>query len=272
MLDLCKKIACLAIVTSFTVLPAAAACAASPEGFAKSEAQWHMMRQKQPAAQIAVEPDKSKPVSSAQNNKANKPAKKEAARVKSAPGKGGIAQNVQPKAKVKNVKPAASKRSLKQPPASRQYMRRPVPADFNVTVSKDGGYTLAMPKYSDPLAGLDNLSDIMLVRTLGNNLAAAATVIDSSDALHYKATQSLPTFADKKVLWKWEHTSSLEWQCALSRVEDYYGDKMVLEASAPQGGKIYQLLYVFPANEAADYLPMALYSLHSFRVTAMAQK
>ena len=271
MVDLCKKIACLAIVTSFTVLPAAAACAASPEGFAKSEAQWYMMRQKQPAAQIAVEPDKSKTISAAQNSKENNPAEKEAASVKPEPKQPTKTQKMQ-QVQVKNPKLAAPKRTLKQPPASRQYMRSPAPADFMATVSKDGGYTLAMPKYSDPLAGLDNLSYIMLVRTSGNNLAAAATVIDSSDAMHYKATQSLPAFANKKVLWKWEHTSSLEWQCALSSVEDYYGDKMVLEASAPQGGKIYQLLYVFPANEAVNYLPMALYSLHSFRITAMAQK
>ena len=271
MLDLCKKIACLAIVTLFTVLPAAAACAASPEGFAKSEAQWQAVRQKQSAAKIAVEPDKSAQVSAVQKGKTNKPAVKKAASVKPEPKQPTKTQKVH-QVQVKNPKPAAPKRSLKLPPASRQYMRSPAPADFNVTVSKDGGYTLAMPKYYDPLAGLDNLSDIMLVRTLGNNLAAAATVIDSSDVLHYKATQSLPAFANKKVLWKWEHTSSLEWQCALSSVEDYYGDKMVLEASAPQGGKNYQLLYVFPANEAANYLPMALYSLHSFRITAMAQK
>ena len=271
MLNLHKKIACLAAAASFAVLPAAAVCAASPEGFAQSEAQWQAVRQKQPAAKIAVEPDKSAQLSAVQNSKMTKPAAKKAANVKPEPKQPYKAQKVQ-QAQVKNVKPAASKRSLKQPPASRQYMRRPVPTDFNVTASKDGGYTLAMPKYSDPLAGLENLSDIMLVRTSGNNLAAAATVIDSSDALHYKATQSLPVFANKKVLWKWEHTSSLEWQCALSSVEDYYGDKMVLEASAPQDGKIYQLLYVFPANEAANYLPMALYSLHSFRITTMAQK
>lgn len=270
-MDLCKKIACLAIITSFTVLPAAAVCAASPEGFAQSEAQWQTVRQKQPAAKIAVEPDKSAQLSAVQNSKMTKPAAKKAASIKLEPNKPTKAQKVQ-QAQVKNPKPAAPKRSLKQPPASRQYMRSPASADFMVTVSKDGGYTLAMPKYSDPLAGLDNLSDIMLVRASGNNLAAAATVIDSSDVLHYKATQSLSTFTNKKMLWKWEHTSSLEWQCALSSVEDYYGDKMVLEASAPQGGKIYQLLYVFPANEAANYLPMALYSLHSFRITSAMQK
>lgn len=271
MLDLHKKIACFAVAAFVTVLPVAAVCAASPEGFVQSEAQWQAVRQKQPAAKIAVEPDKSAQVSAVQKGQPTKTAAKKVASVKLEPKQTTKTQKVQ-QVQVKNPKPAAPKRSLKLPPASRQYMRSPVPADFNVTVSKDGGYTLAMHKYYDPLAGLDNLSDIMLVRTSGNNLAAAATVIDSSDALHYKATQSLPVFANKKVLWKWEHTSSLEWQCALSSVEDYYGDKMVLEASAPQGGKIYQLLYVFPANEAANYLPMALYSLHSFRITSAMQK
>lgn len=126
---------------------------------------------------------------------------------------------------------------------------------------------MAMPMFGpDPLAEFDNLSDIMIVRTASSNLATAATVLDSSDTAHYKATQPLPTFDDKKILWQWEHVSTMKWQCVLSTVADYHGDKMVLEASSGQGAKTYQLLYVFPAAKMNHYLPLALYSLHSFKL------
>lgn len=172
-------------------------------------------------------------------------------------------------------KPAVKmpQRPLKQPPASRSYMRSPQPGDFTTIASKSGGYIFAMPAWgADPLAGLENLADIMIVRTAGNSLAAAATVLDSSDTLHYKPVQPLPSFDNKKVLWKWEHNSGLTWQCALSTAADYHGDKMLLEARASQGGKTYQLLYVFPADKFTYYLPMALYSINSFRLTAPVQK
>ena len=104
----------------------------------------------------------------------------------------------------------------------------------------------------------------MLVRTAGNTLMLAATVLDPADTASFKATEALPVYENAKVYWQWQHGSQLIWTCRLSAHNDYHGDKLLLTAEAQQNGKTYQLLYVMPAKQADNYLPQAIYSLDSF--------
>lgn len=106
----------------------------------------------------------------------------------------------------------------------------------------------------------------MLVRTAGNTLMLAATVLDPADTASFKATEALPVYENAKVYWQWQHGSRLIWTCRLSAHNDYHGDKLLLTAEAKQNGKTYQLLYVMPALQADNYLPQAIYSLDSFKL------
>ena len=145
-------------------------------------------------------------------------------------------------------------------------MRTPQASDFISVSSEAGGYSMAVPKAfgKNSLADLPQAEGAMLVRTAGNNLMLAATVLDPADTASFKATEALPVYENAKVYWQWQHGSQLIWNCRLSAHNDYHGNKLLLTAEATQNGKTYQLLYVMPA--ADNYLPQALYSLDSFKI------
>ena len=147
-------------------------------------------------------------------------------------------------------------------------MRTPQASDFTSVSSEAGGYIMAVPKAfgENPLAGLPQAEGAMLVRTAGNTLMLAATVLDPADTASFKATEALPVYENAKVYWQWQHGNQLIWTCRLSAHNDYHGNKLLLTAEATQNGKTYQLLYVMPAAQADNYLPQALYSLDSFKI------
>ena len=118
----------------------------------------------------------------------------------------------------------------------------------------------------NPLADLPQTEGAMLVRTAGNTLMLAATVLDPADTASFKATEALPVYENAKVYWQLQHGNQLIWTCRLSAHNDYHGNKLLLTAEAQQNGKTYQLLYVMPAAQADTYLPQAIYSLDSFKV------
>lgn len=155
-----------------------------------------------------------------------------------------------------------------KPPLPKQFMRTPQASDFISVSSEAGGYSMAVPKAfgKNPLADLPQTEGAMLVRTAGNNLMLAATVLDPADTASFKATEALPVYENTKVYWQWQHGSQLIWTCRLSAHNDYHGDKLLLTAEAQQNGKTYQLLYVMPALQADNYLPQAIYSLDSFKL------
>lgn len=157
---------------------------------------------------------------------------------------------------------------VKKPPLPKQFLRTPQPGDFVTANSAAGNYSLLLPQAfgSDPLEQLPSAQGAMLVRAASNTLMCAATVLDPTDTVSYDAQQPLPAYADKKLYCRWQHGTTLVWDCTLSRHENFYGDKLLLEASARQNGKTYQLLYVMPAEQMRIYLPQALYSLDSFAV------
>ena len=184
------------------------------------------------------------------------------------------AEEAQPAPTVSSTPQAAAPRPqplpslVKKPPLPKQYLRTPQAGDFAAAESAAGGYCLLLPKAfgSDPLEQLPAAQGAMLVRTAGNTLMCAATVLDPTDTVSFDAQQPLPAYPDKKLYCRWQHGTALVWDCALSRHEDFYGDKLLLEASAQQNGKTYQLLYVMPAEQMRVYLPQALYSLDSFKL------
>ena len=147
-------------------------------------------------------------------------------------------------------------------------MRTPQASDFISVSSEAGGYSMAVPKAfgKNPLADLPQAEGAMLVRTAGNTLMLAATVLDPTDTASFKATEALPVYENAKVYWQWQHGHQLIWTCRLSAHNDYHGNKLLLTAEAQQNGKTYQLLYVMPAMQADNYLPQAIYSLDSFKV------
>ena len=155
-----------------------------------------------------------------------------------------------------------------KPPLPKQFMRTPQASDFISVSSEAGGYSMAVPKAfgKNPLADLPQTEGAMLVRTAGNNLMLAATVLDPADTASFKATEALPVYENAKVYWQWQHGNQLIWTCRLSAHNDYHGDKLLLTAEAQQNGKTYQLLYVMPALQADNYLPQAIYSLDSFKL------
>lgn len=171
-----------------------------------------------------------------------------------------------PQAAAPKPKPLPS--LVKKPPLPKQFLRTPQANDFVTANSAAGSYSLLLPQAfgSDPLAQLPAAQGAMLVRAASDTLMCAATVLDPTDTVSYDAQQPLPAYANKKLYCRWQHGTALVWDCTLSRHEDFYGDKLLLEASARQNGKTYQLLYVMPAEQMRIYLPQALYSLDSFAV------
>lgn len=165
-------------------------------------------------------------------------------------------------------KPKPKLNLVGKPPLPKQFMRTPQASDFTSVSSEAGGYSMAVPKAfgKNPLADLPQTEGAMLVRTAGNNLMLAATVLDPADTASFKATDALPVYENAKVYWQWQHGSQLIWTCRLSAHNDYHGNKLLLTAEAQQNGKTYQLLYVMPALQADNYLPQAIYSLDSFKL------
>lgn len=165
-------------------------------------------------------------------------------------------------------KPKPKLNLVGKPPLPRQFMRTPQASDFISVSSEAGGYSMSVPKAfgKNPLADLPQTEGAMLVRTAGNNLMLAATVLDPTDTAAFKATAALPVYENAKVYWQWQHGSQFIWTCRLSAHNDYNGNKLLLTAEAQQNGKTYQLLYVMPAEQADNYLPQAIYSLDSFKL------
>ena len=165
-------------------------------------------------------------------------------------------------------KPKPKLNLVGKPPLPRQFMRTPQASDFISVSSEAGGYSMAVPKAfgKNPLADLPQTEGAMLVRTAGNTLMLAATVLDPADTASFKATEALPVYENAKVYWQWQHGNQLIWTCHLSVHNDYHGNKLLLTAEAQQNGKTYQLLYVMPAMQADNYLPQAIYSLDSFKL------
>ena len=165
-------------------------------------------------------------------------------------------------------KPKPKLNLVGKPPLPKQFMRTPQASDFTSVSSEAGGYSMAVPKAfgKNPLADLPQTEGAMLVRTAGNTLMLAATVLDPADTASFKATEALPVYENAKVYWQWQHGSQLIWTCRLSAHNDYHGNKLLLTAEAQQNGKTYQLLYVMPALQADNYLPQAIYSLDSFKL------
>lgn len=165
-------------------------------------------------------------------------------------------------------KPKPKLNLVGKPPLPKQFMRTPQASDFTSVSSEVGGYSMAVPKAfgKNPLADLPQTEGAMLVRTAGNNLMLAATMLDPADTASFKATEALPVYENAKVYWQWQHGSQLIWTCRLSAHNDYHGDKLLLTAETKQNGKTYQLLYVMPALQADNYLPKAIYSLDSFKL------
>lgn len=165
-------------------------------------------------------------------------------------------------------KPKPKLNLVGKPPLPKQFMRTPQASDFISISSEAGGYSMSVPKAfgNNPLADLPQTEGAMLVRTAGNNLMLAATVLDPADTASFKATEALPVYENAKVYWQWQHGNQLIWTCRLSAHNDYHGNKLLLTAEAQQNGKTYQLLYVMPAAQADNYLPQAIYSLDSFKL------
>lgn len=165
-------------------------------------------------------------------------------------------------------KPKPKLNLVGKPPLPRQFMRTPQASDFISVSSEAGGYSMVVPKAfgKNPLADLPQAEGAMLVRTAGNTLMLAATVLDPADTASFKATEALPVYENAKVYWQWQHGNQLIWTCRLSAHNDYHGNKLLLTAEAQQNNKTYQLLYVMPAMQADNYLPQAIYSLDSFKL------
>lgn len=165
-------------------------------------------------------------------------------------------------------KPKPKLNLVGKPPLPRQFMRTPQASDFISVSSEAGGYSMAVPKAfgKNPLADLPQAEGAMLVRTAGNTLMLAATVLDPADTASFKATEALPVYENAKVYWQWQHGNQLIWTCRLSAHNDYHGNKLLLTAEAQQNGKTYQLLYVMPSLQADNYLSQAIYSLDSFKL------
>ena len=147
-------------------------------------------------------------------------------------------------------------------------MRTPQATDFEQVTSVSGGYSLALPRIfgANPLSGLPQTEGAMLVRTAGNMLMCAVTMLDTGDTVSFNAQQPLPKYESTKVYLHWQHGAALLWSCTLSRQNDYHGDKMLLEAEATQNGRTYQMLFVMPAQRYTDLLPQAVYALDSFKL------
>lgn len=173
-----------------------------------------------------------------------------------------------PVADASKPKPKPKLNLVGKPPLPRQFMRTPQATDFEQVTSVIGGYSLALPRIfgANPLSGLPQTEGAMLVRTAGNMLMCAVTMLDAGDTVSFDAQQPLPKYENTKVYLHWQHGTALLWSCTLSRQNDYHGDKMLLEAEATQNGRTYQMLFVMPAQRYTDLLPQAVYALDSFKL------
>lgn len=173
-----------------------------------------------------------------------------------------------PVADASKPKPKPKLSLVGKPPLPRQFMRTPQATDFEQLTSVSGGYSLALPRIfgANPLSGLPQTEGAMLVRTAGNMLMCAVTMLDAGDTVSFDAQQPLPKYENTKVYLHWQHGAALLWSCTLSRQNDYHGDKMLLEAEATQNGKTYQMLFVMPAQRYTNLLPQAVYALDSFKL------
>lgn len=173
-----------------------------------------------------------------------------------------------PVAAASKPKPKPKLSLVGKPPLPRQFMRTPQATDFEQVTSVSGGYSLALPRIfgANPLSGLPQTEGAMLVRTAGNMLMCAVTMLDASDTVSFNAQQPLPKYESTKVYLHWQHGAAILWSCTLSRQNDYHGDKMLLEAEATQNGRTYQMLFVMPAQRYTDLLPQAVYALDSFKL------
>lgn len=173
-----------------------------------------------------------------------------------------------PVADASKPKPKSKLNLVGKQPLPRQFMRTPQATDFEQVTSVSGGYSLALPRIfgTNPLSGLPQTEGAMLVRTAGNMLMCAVTMLDAGDTVNFNAQQPLPKYENTKVYLHWQHGAALLWSCTLSRQNDYHGDKMLLEAEATQNGRTYQMLFVMPAQRYTDLLPQAVYALDSFKL------
>lgn len=173
-----------------------------------------------------------------------------------------------PVADASKPKPKPKLNLVGKPPLPRQFMRTPQATDFEQMTSVSGGYSLALPRIfgANPLSGLPQTEGAMLVRTAGNMLMCAVTMLDAGDTVSFNAQQPLPKYENTKVYLHWQHGTALLWSCTLSRQNDYHGDKMLLEAEATQNDRTYQMLFVMPAKRYTDLLPQAVYALDSFKL------
>ena len=173
-----------------------------------------------------------------------------------------------PVADAAKPKPKPKLSLVGKPPLPRQFMRTPQAPDFEQVTSVSGGYSLALPRIfgANPLSGLPQTEGAMLVRTAGNMLMCAVTMLDAGDTVSFNAQQPLPKYENAKVYLHWQHGTALLWSCTLSRQNDYHGDKMLLKAEATQNGRTYQMLFVMPAKRYTDLLPQAVYALDSFKL------
>lgn len=173
-----------------------------------------------------------------------------------------------PVADAAKPKPKPKLNLVGKPPLPRQFMRTPQATDFEQVTSVSGGYSLALPRIfgANPLSGLPQAEGAMLVRTAGNMLMCAVTMLDAGDTVSFDAQQPLPKYENTKVYLHWQHGTALLWNCTLSRQNDYHGDKMLLEAEATQNGRTYQMLFVMPAKRYTDLLPQAVYTIDSFKL------
>lgn len=173
-----------------------------------------------------------------------------------------------PVADASKPKPKPKLSLVGKPPLPRQFMRTPQATDFEQVTSVSGGYSLALPRIfgANPLSGLPQTEGAMLVRTAGNMLMCAVTMLDAGDTVSFNAQQPLPKYENTKVYLHWQHGAALLWSCTLSRQNDYHGDKMLLEAEATQNCRTYQMLFVMPAQRYTDLLPQAVYALDSFKL------
>lgn len=173
-----------------------------------------------------------------------------------------------PVADAAKPKPKPKLSLVGKPPLPRQFMRTPQATDFEQVTSVSGGYSLALPRIfgANPLSGLPQTEGAMLVRTAGNMLMCAVTMLDAGDTVSFNAQQPLPKYESTNVYLHWQHGAAFLWSCTLSRQNDYHGDKMLLEAEATQGAKTYQMLFVMPAQRYTDLLPQAIYALDSFKL------
>lgn len=173
-----------------------------------------------------------------------------------------------PVADASKPKPKPKLSLVGKPPLPRQFMRTPQATDFEQVTSVSGGYSLALPRIfgANPLSGLPQTEGAMLVRTAGNMLMCAVTMLEAGDTVSFNAQQPLPKYENTKVYLHWQHGAALLWSCTLSRQSDYHGDKMLLEAEATQNGRTYQMLFVMPAQRYTDLLPQAVYALDSFKL------